>query len=210
MNKRMEIDIQYYKYGKKEIDYLKNKDSILGKEIDRIGMVKRVVNPHIFSALISSIISQQISTKAARTVENRLIELISSITPENIDKLQVEDIQKCGMSTRKGGYIKDASYAAISKTMDFDNLYKLENKEFVKELTKLRGVGPWTAEMLLIHSLQREDVISYKDLGIRRGIEKLYDIEDLTKEEFKIFEQRYRPYGTVASIYLWEISHRNK
>lgn len=199
-------EIQYYKYGKKEIDYLKKKDPILGKEIDRIGMIKRIVNLDMFSALISSIISQQISTKAAITVESRLIDLVGGITPDKIYKLDIEDIQKCGMSTRKAGYIKDASYASISKTMDFENLYKLEDENFIKELTKLRGVGPWTAEMLLIHSLQREDIISYKDLGIRRGIERLYNIEDLTKEEFKVFEDRYTPYGTVASMYLWEIS----
>lgn len=202
----MGIDIKYYKYGKKEIDYLRKKDPQLKIEIDRIGMIKRKVNPDIFSALISSIIGQQISTKAATTVESRLINLIGGITPENIYKTEIEDIQRCGMSTRKAGYIKEISQIAISKSINFENLHKLNNEEFIRELVKLKGVGEWTAEMLLIHSLEREDVLSYKDLGIRRGIEKLYGLEDLSKQEFNILQERYTPYGTVASLYLWEIS----
>lgn len=198
--------MKYYKYGKKEIDYLKSKDTKLGQAIDRIGMIEREVNPDLFSALISSIISQQISTKAAATVESRLIDLIGEITPENINKIKIEDIQSCGMSTRKAGYIKSTGQAIISNEIDFENLYKLEDDEFTKELVKLKGVGSWTAEMLLIHSLERKDILSYKDLGIRRGIEKLYNLENLTKEEFRVFKDRYSPYGTVASIYLWKIS----
>lgn len=198
----------YYKYTKKETDYLKSKDPTLGKEIDDIGMVERKVNRDTFSALISSIISQQISTKSAFTVKGRLLDLVGSITPENIDSLEIEGIQKCGMSTRKAGYIKGIAKSAISGEIDFKNLHNLEDKEVIKELVKLKGVGEWTAEMLLIHSLERPDILSFKDLGIRRGIMRLYDLDDLTKEEFKIYKDRYSPYGTVASLYLWKISSR--
>lgn len=169
-------------------------------------MIERKVNPDIFSSLISSIISQQISTKAASTVEGRLRDLIGNISPENIEKIEIEDIQKCGMSTRKAEYIKGISEASDGGTIDFENLYKLNDKEFIKEITKLKGVGIWTAEMILIHSLERENVLSYSDLGIRRGIEKLYGMEKISKKEFKFFQEKYSPYGTVASIYLWEIS----
>ena len=200
------MDIEYYKYGKKEIDYLKDRDLRLGLAIEKIGMIKREVNPDLFSALISSIIGQQISTKAASTVESRLIEIVGEITPESIYNLEREDIQKCGMSNRKAGYIKGIAELVLSDTMDFNSLYDLDDEEFIRELTKIKGVGEWTAEMLLIHSLQRQDVLSYKDLGIRRGIERLYGIEELSKEEFKKFQNIYSPYGTVASIYLWEIS----
>ena len=200
------MDIEYYKYGKKEIDYLKDRDLRLGLAIEKIGMIKREVNPDLFSALISSIIGQQISTKAASTVESRLIEIVGEITPESIYNLEREDIQKCGMSNRKAGYIKGIAELVLSDTMDFNSLYDLDDEEFIRELTKIKGVGEWTAEMLLIHSLQRQDVLSYKDLGIRRGIERLYGIEELSKEEFKKFQNIYSPYATVASIYLWEIS----
>lgn len=202
----MVIDIEYYKYGKKEINYLKDRDLRLGLAIEKIGMIKREVNPDLFSALISSIIGQQISTKAASTVESRLIEIVGEITPESIYNLEIEDIQKCGMSNRKASYIKGIAELVLSDTIDFNSLYDLDDEEFTRELIKIKGVGEWTAEMLLIHCLQRQDVLSYKDLGIRRGIERLYGIEELSKEEFEKFQNIYSPYGTVASIYLWEIS----
>lgn len=198
--------MEYYKYGKKEIDYLKDRDSRLGIAIEKIGMIKRAVNPDLFSALISSIIGQQISTKAAKTVESRLIDKVGDITPESIYNLETEDIQQCGMSNRKADYIKGIAELAESNTIDFKSLHHLGDEEFTRELIKIKGVGEWTAEMLLIHSLQRQDVVSYKDLGIRRGIERLYGIEELSKEEFEKFQNIYSPYGTVASIYLWEIS----
>lgn len=201
--------MNYFKYTKKEIEYLKKRDKKLAKEIDRIGMVNREVETDIFAALISSIISQQISTKAAITVKNRLMELVEEITPKNIDKAELESIQKCGMSLRKAEYIKEAAKAAISKVVDFKNLYKLTDEEVTKELTSLKGVGEWTAEMLLIHSLQRPNILSYKDLGIRRGIMRLYGLEELTKKEFEVYRERYSPYCTVASLYLWEISAEN-
>lgn len=204
--RRHVLTTKHFKYGQKEIDYLKQKDSILGAVIDRIGMVEREMDTDIFSALISSIISQQISTKSAITVTNRLIELIGDITPVNIQELEVEGIQKCGMSMRKASYIKAAADAAISKEVDFHNLHKLSDEEVIKELISLKGVGEWTAEMLLIHSLERPNVLSFKDLGIRRGIMRLYELDDITKKEFEIYKERYSPYCTVASLYLWEIS----
>ncbi|HLR35193.1 MAG TPA: hypothetical protein VK071_07700 [Tissierellales bacterium] len=198
--------MKYFKYTNKEIEYLKKKDKKLGKEIDRIGMVKREVEPDIFSALISSIISQQISTKAAITVKNRLIELIGEIIPQNINKIELESIQKCGMSLRKASYIRGIAEVAINKTVDFENLHSMTDDEVIKELTSLKGVGEWTAEMLLIHSLQRPNILSYKDLGIRKGIMKLYKLTELSKKEFEIYRIKYSPYCSVASLYLWEIS----
>lgn len=201
--------INYYKYGQAEINHLKKADPLLGEAIDKIGMVKREVKPSIFPALISSIISQQISMKAAVTVENRLVDLLGELRPENIYNTPIEDIQKCGMSMRKAEYIKGIGELAHEKTVDFDNLDNLSDENFIKELTKIRGVGIWTAEMLLIHSLQRGDILSFKDLGIRRGMERLYGIEEIAKEDFNKYKKIYSPYATVASIYLWEISSEN-
>lgn len=203
--------MKYLKYGKKEIEYLKSKDKKLGKVIDRMEFIKREVNHDVFNSLISSIISQQISTKAAITVEERLIEKLGNITQDSIYKADIEDIRQCGMSMRKAEYIKGIAKAATYKTVDFDNLYKLSDGEIVKELIKLKGVGEWTAQMMLIHTFERPDVLSYKDLGIRRGIMRVYDLEDeISKEEFELYRERYSPYGTVASIYLWEVSKNSK
>lgn len=200
--------MNYFEYGQKEIEYLKNRDRKLGAKIDEISMVQRRIEPDIFSALISSIISQQISTKAAITVKNRLIDLVGEITPKNIAKLEIESIQKCGMSIRKANYIKEIGNVAINKTIDFEGLHKLTDEEVIKELVKLKGVGEWTAEMLLIHSLQRPNILSYKDLGIRRGMMELYALTELSKDEFQVYKNRYSPYCTVASLYLWEIASR--
>jgi len=195
----------YFEYTKEETDYLKARDPILGKEIDRIGMVKRRLDGDMFSSLISSIISQQISTKAAVTVKERLANLIGNITPTNIEKIDVEAIQKCGMTLRKAGYIKGIAEAALTGEIDFDGLHKLSDNEIIRILTGLKGIGEWTVEMLLIHSLQRPNILSYKDLGIQRGLKKLYGLNELSKKEFAVYRERYSPYCTVASIYLWEI-----
>lgn len=200
--------MDYFKYGEEEIEYLKKKDKKLAKAIDEIGMVKREINTDLFSAVIESVIGQLISTKAAITVTNRLIDLVGDFTPENIEKVDSELIQKCGMTFRKANYIKGAANAAITGEIEFNNLHKLSNDEVIKELTKLKGIGEWTGEMILIHSLERPDILSYKDLGIRRGMMRLYELEELSKKEFEIYRKKYSPYGTVASIYLWEISDR--
>lgn len=196
-----------FKYGQKEIEYLKEKDKKLGAAIERIGMIERKVIPDPFTALVSSIVGQQISSKAADTVWERLTELLGSITPESMDKAALSEIQNCGMSMRKACYIKGIAEAAISGQVDFHNLHTLSDDAIKDKLTALHGVGVWTAEMLLIFSLQRPDVVSYRDLAIRRGMMNLYGLKELTKEKFERYRKRYSPYGSVASLYLWELSH---
>lgn len=200
--------MDYLDYGTKELEYLKGKDRTLGNLIDEIGIIKRKINKDLFSALISSVISQQISTKAAMTVKNRLLNLVVNLTPENIKKLSLDEIQKCGMSFRKANYIKSIAESFIENRIDFTNLNKLDDHEIIKKLTKLKGVGVWTAEMMLIHTFERKNILSFNDLGIRRGIMKLYSLDSLSKEEFQEYKERYSPYGTVASLYLWEISSK--
>jgi DNA-3-methyladenine glycosylase II len=198
--------MKYFEYGSKEIDYLKKRDAKLAATIDKIGFVKREVYPDVFAALISNIISQQVSIKAAVTVKSRLKQLVGEVTPERISHAAIESIQQCGMSMRKADYIKGIAQAAVTKTVDFKNLDKLSDQEVVKELTKLKGVGEWTAEMLLIHSLERPDILSFKDLGIRRGLIRLHSLEDLSREAFELYRERYSPYNTVASLYLWKLA----
>ena len=195
-----------FEYGQKEIDYLKRKDKKLGAAIDRIGMIKREVTPDPFTALVSSIVSQQISSKAADTVWNSLELLLGIITPVRIAQAEILEIQACGMSARKAGYIKGAAEAALSGQVDFTALHTLSDEEIIKKLSSLRGVGVWTAEMLLIFSLCRPDVVSFKDLAICRGMMNLYGIKELSREKFERYRKRYSPYGSVASLYLWALS----
>ncbi|MGI5998563.1 MAG: DNA-3-methyladenine glycosylase family protein [Lutispora sp.] len=195
-----------FKYGQKEIEYLKRKDKKLGAAIDKIGMIERRIIPDPFTALVSNIVGQQISSKAAETVWNRLCNLLGNITPESIAEASLSDIQGCGMTLRKAGYIKGIADVAISGEVNFDILHTLSDDEIIKKLTSLNGVGVWTAEMVLFFSLCRPDVVSYEDLAIRRGMMKLYGLKELTKEKFNRYRKRYSPYGSVASLYLWALS----
>jgi len=198
--------MDYYKYGKTELEYLRSKCDKMAKAIDRIGMIERSILPHPFQALISSIISQQISTKAAKTVKDRLNNLIGTVSAENILNASHESIQACGMSNRKVNYIRGIAEAAQSGLINFDKLDELSNEEIIEKLTVLNGVGVWTAEMLLIFSLTRPDIISYGDLAIRNGIMKMYNLDRLSKKEFDVYRKRFSPYNTVASLYFWVIA----
>lgn len=199
--------MEYFEYGKMEMDYLKKQDKKLSKAIDRFGLIKREVQRNCFVALIESIISQQISSKAAETVWSRFESLLSgSVTAEGIAQLNVDKIKGCGISYRKADYIMGIANAVLHGEINFDTLGQYSDKEIIAKLTALRGVGVWTAEMLLLFSLCRTDVVSYGDLAIRRGMQTLYGLNELPKSVFEEYRKRYSPYGSVASFYLWEIS----
>jgi len=185
--------------------YLRGRDKKLGAIIDRVGMIKREVNPDLFSSLVESIVSQQISSKAADTICDRLNEM-SGMDAKKLHSLSAEDLHNCGMSLRKAGYIKNVAEAAVNKIIDFETLACKSDQEIIEILTALKGVGVWTAEMLLIFSLMRPNVVSYGDLAIRRGMMRLYGLKELPKERFQRYAKRYAPYGSVASLYLWHIS----
>ena len=197
---------QYFEYGENELAYLRKKDKKLGVVIDRIGMIKRRVNPDVFSALVESVIGQQISNKAAATVCGRLND-ICGMDAQRLHALSPEEIQSCGMSMRKATYVKNIADAAVCKTIKFEDFSKMSDNEIIEALTAIPGVGVWTAQMLLIFSLIRPDVVSYGDLAIRRGMMTMYGLKELSKEKFKRYAKRYSPYGSVASLYLWELSH---
>jgi len=201
-------DNLYFKYGEAEITHLRKRDKKLGAVIDHVGIIRRPVNPDVFSALVESIVSQQISSKAANTVCLKLHNLCGmDLGAERLAALTVEEIQSCGMSMRKAGYVKGVAEAAVSKAVDFEALFDMSDGDVIKTLTNIRGIGVWTAEMLLIFSLMRPNVISYGDLAIRRGMMRLYNLKELPKDCFERYAKRYTPHGSVASLYLWQISN---
>jgi 3-methyladenine DNA glycosylase/8-oxoguanine DNA glycosylase len=198
--------LEYLEYGDKELNYLKESDKDLAKVIDKYGFIKRKVIPDPFTALVHSIAQQQISLKAANTVCSRIKALLGDITPESIEAANVDELRSCGLSGRKINYIKGIAKAVLSGKLNFNSLYDMSDDQVIKKLSSLPGVGVWTAEMLLISSMRRPDVVSFSDLAIRRGMLKVYGLKSLTKEQFLIFRKRYSPYGTIASIYLWAAS----
>ena len=198
--------MEFFQYGQKETDYLKKKDKRLAEVIDRIGPVQREIIPDLFAGLVNSIVGQQISTKAFITIWNRIKDLFGTVTPENILSKSAEELQKCGITMKKSVYIRNIAIDIINGTLNLDELYELPDNEVCGRLSSLNGIGIWTAEMLMTFSMQRSDVLSWDDLAIRRGIMMLYGHKKLDKNLFARYKKRYSPYGSVASLYLWELS----
>ena len=198
--------MEHFNYGENELSHLRSKDKILGEVIDKLGFLKRPITSDMFVALVESIISQQISSKAAVTVNRRVYELLGQITPESIAETNHFHIQKCGMSLKKASYIKIAADAVLSGAVDFTEFPNMNDQQVIEKLISLPGVGVWTAEMLMIFSLQRPNILSFDDLVIRRAMTKLYGLNDISKEVFDKYRKLYSPYCSVASLYLWEVS----
>jgi len=159
----------------------------------------------LFFALVQSIVSQQLAIKAADAIFRRVEALLSEVTAERLLAVGFDELRSCGLSGRKIEYLRGIAAAKISGSIDFEALAEKSDAEVIAELVKLKGVGVWTAEMLLIFALGRPDVLSFKDLGIRRGIMMLNHLDSLTEAEFETYRKRYSPYGTLASLYLWRI-----
>ena len=195
--------------GQAEVEHLTKKDKKLGEAIARIGPLERARTSDLFEAMVGNIIAQQISGKAAQTILGRLAERVGELVPFSILGMTVEDIQSCGMSMRKAGYIHSIAGAAHAGVLD--GLQAMTDEEVTARLVALPGIGIWSAEMLLIFSLGRPDVVSFGDLGIRRGMQRLYGLKkEPTKAQFERYRKRYRPYGTVASLYLWYLAGEAK
>jgi 3-methyladenine DNA glycosylase/8-oxoguanine DNA glycosylase len=195
----------YFKYGKKEMDYLSDKDKRMAALIAEHGKIKRRINPDLFDSLISSIVAQQISSKAATTVNQRLKALTGIVSPKTIDHCSHSEIQQCGMTGKKASYIKNAAEAILSGKIVLDDFDAYEDDKIISQLKSLPGIGVWTAEMLLLHSFQRPNVFSFDDLIIRRNLSKLHHRSIVNRAEFDRYRKRYSPFGSVAMIYLWKM-----
>lgn len=195
-----------FPYGQREMDALSAADPVLGEYIRTTGKIERATHPHLFEELVRSIIAQQISGKAAVTVGKRVEALLGEVTPERLLDTDPAVLQLCGLSFRKVGYLRGIAAEAAAGRLDQAELAELSDEGVIRRLSALSGVGVWTAEMLLIFCFERPDVVSWGDLGIRRGMKKLYGLDELPRAEFDRIRERYRPYGTVASLYLWRRS----
>ena len=196
----------YFSYGDTETEYLKRKDKKLGAVIDAIGHIDRAVDPDLFSSVVHHILGQQISTKANQTIWERMVAGMGDITPEKIHGLSAEEIQKYGISFRKAEYIKGIGEKIFSGEFDLEALNEMDDDEVCRQLSALPGIGKWTAEMLMLHSMQRSNILSYDDLAIVRGMRMLYRHRKIDRKLFERYRRRYSPYCSVASIYLWAIS----
>lgn len=197
---------QFFTYGEQEIAYLKSRDKRLGEVIDKVGMVKRRVIPDLFAALVHSIVGQQISTKAHETIWRKMTGAFGEVTPEKVLGLSPEELQAFGITFKKVDYIRSAARKIASGEFDIHALRTMSDAEVCAKLSELDGIGVWTAEMLMLHSLQRPDVLSFGDLAVQRGLRMLYHHRKITRPLFEKYRRRYSPYGSVACIYLWAVS----
>lgn len=196
----------YFQYGEKELAYLKKKDKRLAAAIEQIGMIERVTDDDLFASVVHHIVGQQISSKAQATIWGRLQNYLGSIDAQNVNAASAEALQALGMSMRKALYIKDFAARVVDGSFDLDAVEQMNDEEAIEALRSLKGIGVWTAEMILLFCLQRRDILSFDDLAIQRGLRMLYHHRKITKELFVKYRRRYSPYGSVASLYLWAIA----
>lgn len=160
-----------------------------------------------YGALLRAIVGQQLSTKAARTIYLRVLDLFGGTTPspEQLLEASEEDLRACGLSGRKTEYVRDLAAHVLGGELELDRLEALSDEEVIAEIVAVRGLGQWTAEMFLLFHLQRPDVLSGGDLGIRKAIQVEYGLEEMPapKRVLEIGEV-WRPYRSLASLYLWE------
>ena len=159
----------------------------------------------LFPALVAGVISQQLAVKAAAAIQRRVETLLGAVTAENLLAATPEALRGCGLSANKTACLRGIAEAQRSGAIDFAALAARPDAEIIAALTGFRGIGVWTAEMLLIFALGRRNVLSFRDLGIRRGIMQLNRLEQLTAADFDFWRRRYSPFGTLASLYLWRV-----
>lgn len=196
----------YFQYTTKETDYLSQKDKRLGEAIQKIGPIQREVDTDLFSAVVHHIIGQQISTKAQATIWQRMRETLGTVDAEHILAAGVPQLQKLGMTFRKAEYITDFAQKVQSGEFDLEGIWQKPDEEAIRELSSLKGIGVWTAEMILLFCMQRPDVFSYDDLAIQRGLRMLYHHRKIDRKLFAKYRRRFSPYCSVASLYLWAIA----
>jgi DNA-3-methyladenine glycosylase II len=191
-------------------------DPTMAALIERVGKIdlatrlrrrKEERPPDAYGALLRAIVGQQLSTKAARTIYLRVLDLFDGTTPSPEQLLEAgeEELRACGLSGRKTEYVRDLAAHVLSGELELDRLQELDDEDVIEEIVAVRGLGRWTAEMFLIFHLQRPDVLSGGDLGIRKAIQIEYELEEMpTPTRVLEVGDLWRPHRSLASLYLWE------
>lgn len=190
------------------VKYL-SRDNDLKTLIDHFGVITLKRRRNYFKSLLRSIIHQQLSSKAAGTIENRFLELYNGSrypSPEEVLKTPAEVIQNVGISRMKTEYIRGLAKVIVDRDIRLDKLTELSNDEVGTVLKQVRGIGQWTVDMFLIFSLNRPDVFPLNDLGIQKGLMLfLGRAKYLDRESMLSYSKKWKPYRTLVSLYLWKI-----
>ncbi|SFE61244.1 DNA-3-methyladenine glycosylase family protein [Succiniclasticum ruminis] len=186
------------------IQYLCKKDKRLAKLIDMVGEIEYRTQPDCFARLVRSIINQMLSNKAAHVIGGRVAALCGgSITPENLLKLDREQLRGAGLSYAKADNVLGIAKAATDGSLDFSNFPTMSDDEVMKELTHLRGIGTWSAKMFLIFTLNRMDVLPYEDVAFLQTYAWLYKTKDLQPASIIKRCKKWKPYSSIAARYFY-------
>lgn len=186
--------------------YLSSVDPVMGIAIERVGPCTLQPDPNVFEALVDAIISQQISVKAADAIMARVRAALpeKQVTPEALLVFDQESLRTLGLSTSKARYIRNLAEHITSGQLQLDLLSELDDEEIILQLTAVKGIGRWTAEMCLIFTLGRPDVLPVDDLGLVEGVRGAYQLAARpSKLELREMAELWRPYRTFATWYMW-------
>lgn len=189
---------------RKAIVHLKKSDSVLSAIIEKKGPCRIEYRDPDFAAVARAIVSQQLSGRVAQVIIGRLIEAAKELTPEKLLRLKPEKLRAVGLSQQKASYLRDLAQRTRAGELEFERMPDMTDEEVVEHLTKVKGVGVWTAHMFLIFALRRPDVLPTGDLGIRMAMKNHYGLEELPRPvEMEEIAKPWRPFCSVASWYLW-------
>ena len=160
----------------------------------------------LFSSVVHHIVGQQISTRAQQTIWQRMNDAFGEVTAETIGGASIDELQSLGMTFRKAGYIKDFSRKILDGEFDLEAVESMPDEDAIAALSSLKGVGVWTAEMILLFCLQRQNILSYDDLAIQRGMRMVYHHRRIDRKLFEKYRRRLSPYCSVASLYFWAVA----
>jgi len=191
---------------RKAIAHLKKSDRILKALIERVGPYRMEFGPPEFHSLAEAIIYQQLNGKAAATIYKRVAELAGEpLTPDGILKLSHGQMRSAGLSKQKSSYLTDMAERAVRGSLDFQRLPAMKDEEIIQHLTQVKGVGVWTAQMFLMFTLRRPNVLPTGDYGIRMAMKKYYGKRKLpTPAQMEKIAKPWEPYRSVACWYLWK------
>jgi DNA-3-methyladenine glycosylase II len=188
------------------IDHLVKRDPVMAELIEQVGPFRLALEEDYFKALVRSILAQQISTSAARSIHARLVAAVrnDSSMESGIHRLEVEELRQRGISRPKAVYLKDLAAKVLAGEVQLHSLAEKSNEEVIEELIRVKGIGKWTAQMFLIFSLGRLDIFPADDLGVRAAIKRLYRKRTLPKpKQLRKYEKLWHPYSSIASWYCW-------
>ena len=196
------------KTKKAAVSYLRNCDSKLADVIDRVGPCKLRVERNHYWMLVTSILSQQLSAAAARTIRNRVADLLpsGSRTAADLHSVSDDDLRLAGVSSQKIGFLRSLTTAVLDGQLRFSDIEECQNHDVVERLVAIKGIGPWTADMFLTFSLERLDVFPGGDAGVRSAMRRIYSIDpEAPLNAYEEIAAKWQPYASIASWYCWRV-----